>query len=89
MFLTYFLFLNMNSRYILPYLQLMFFVPDQPSKLLYVVGDDPVIKGLSLLQLWKKPVTLGPGHVITVEDFLKETISTRFLLNCIYHGDLE
>ena len=41
----------------------MFFVQDQPSKLLYVVGDDPVIKGLSLLQLWKKPVTLGPGHV--------------------------
>ena len=25
-------------------------MPDQPSKLLYVVGDDPVIKGLSLLQ---------------------------------------
>ena len=46
----------------------MFFVPDQPSKLLYVVGDDPVIKGLSLLQLWKKPVTLGPGHVMTIED---------------------
>ena len=44
----------------------MFFVPDQPSKLLY--GDDPVIKGLSLLQLWKKPVTLGPGHVRTIED---------------------
>ena len=46
----------------------MFFVPDQPSKLLYVVGDDPVIKGLSLLQLRKKPVTLGPGHVRTIED---------------------
>ena len=58
----------MNSRYILPQLQLMFFVPDQPSKLLYVVGDDPVIKGLSLLQLWKKPVRLGPGHVRTIED---------------------
>ena len=41
----------------------MFFVQDQPSKLLYVVGDDPVIKGLSLL-----PVTLGPGHVRTIED---------------------
>ena len=38
----------------------MFFVPDQPSKLLYVVGDDPVIKGLSLLQLWKKSVTFIP-----------------------------
>ena len=46
----------------------MFFVPDQPSKLLYVVGDDPVIKGLSLLQLWKKPVELGSGHVRTIED---------------------
>ena len=46
----------------------MFFVPDQPSKLLYIVGDDPVIKGLSLLQLWKKPVTLGSGHVITIEN---------------------
>ena len=46
----------------------MFFVPDQPSKLLYVVGDDPVIKGLSLLQLWKKPVRLGHGHVRTIED---------------------
>ena len=38
------------------------------NKLLYVVGDDPVIRGLSLLQLWKKPVTLGPGHVRTIED---------------------
>ena len=46
----------------------MFFVPDQQSKLLYVVGYDPVIKGLSLLQLWKKPVTLGAGHVMTIED---------------------
>ena len=46
----------------------MFFVPDQPSKLLYVVRDDPVIKGLSLLQLWKKSVTLGPGYVRTIED---------------------
>ena len=46
----------------------MFFVPDQLSKLLYVVGDDPVIKGLSFLQLWKKSVTLGPGHVRTIED---------------------
>ena len=46
----------------------MFFVPDQPSKLLYIVGDDPVIKGLSLLQLWKKSVTLGPGTVISIED---------------------
>ena len=46
----------------------MFFVPDQPSKLLYVVGDDPVIKGLSLLQLWKKPVRFRPGHVRTIED---------------------
>ena len=46
----------------------MFFVPDQPSKLLYIVGGDPVIKGLSLLQLWKKPVTLGPGPVRTIED---------------------
>ena len=46
----------------------MFFVPDQPSKLLYVVGDDPVIKGLFLLQLWKKPVTLRPEHVKTIED---------------------
>ena len=46
----------------------MFFVPDQPSKLLYVVGNDHVIKGLSLLQLWEKPVTLGPGHVRTIED---------------------
>ena len=46
----------------------MFFVPDQPSKLLDVVGDDPVIKGLCLLQLWKKPVTLGPGPVITTEN---------------------
>ena len=50
----------------------MFFVPDQPSKLFYVVGDDPVIKVLSLLQLWKKPVTLGPGHVMTIEDILKK-----------------
>ena len=46
----------------------MFFVPDQPGKLLYVVGDDPVIKGISLLQLWKKLVTLGPGHVMTIDD---------------------
>ena len=46
----------------------MFFVQDQPSKLLYVVEDDPVNKGLSLLQLWKKPVTLGPGYVRTIED---------------------
>ena len=46
----------------------MFFLPDQPSKLLYVVGDDPAIKGLSLLQLWKKPVTLGSGPIITIED---------------------
>ena len=46
----------------------MFFVRDQPSKLLDVIGNDPVIKGLSLLKLWKKPVTLGPGHVITIED---------------------
>ena len=46
----------------------MFFVPDQPSKLLLIIGDDPVIKGLSLLQLWKKPVTLGPGPVRTIED---------------------
>ena len=46
----------------------MFFVPDLPSKLLHVVGDDPVIKGLSLMQLWKKPVTLGPGHVMKIED---------------------
>ena len=46
----------------------MFFVPDPPSKLLDVVGDDGVIKGLSLLQLWKKPVTLGSGPVITIED---------------------
>ena len=46
----------------------MFFVPDQPNKLLCVVGDDPVIEGLSLLQLRKKPVTLGPGSVISVED---------------------
>ena len=46
----------------------MFLVPDQPSKLLYVVEDDPVIKELSLLQLWKKPVTLGPGAVISIED---------------------
>ena len=40
------------------------FVPDQPSKLLSVVGDDPVMKELSLLHLWKKPVTLRPGSVI-------------------------
>ena len=46
----------------------MFFVPDQLSKLVYVVGDDAVIKGLSLLQLWKKPVTLEPGPIITTED---------------------
>ena len=46
----------------------MFFVPDQPSKLLYVVGDDPVIKGLSLLQFPQLPVRLGPGHVRTIED---------------------
>ena len=38
----------MNSRYVLP-LQLTFFVPDKPSKLLYVVGDDPVIEGLSMI----------------------------------------
>ena len=56
----------------------MFFVPDQPSKLLYVVGDDPVIKGLSLLQLWKKPVTLGPGHVMTIEDILKKPSQQGF-----------
>ena len=56
----------------------MFFVPDQPSKLLYVVGDDPVIKGLSLLQLWKKPVRLGPGHVKTIEDILKKPSQQGF-----------
>ena len=46
----------------------MFLVPDQPSKLLCLVGDDPVIKGLSLFILWKKPVALGPGPVITIDD---------------------
>ena len=46
----------------------MFFVSDQPSKLLYVVRDDPVIKELSLLQLWKKPVTLELGPDILIED---------------------
>ena len=65
----------------------MFFVPDQPSKLHYVVGDDPVIKGLSLLQLWKKPVTLGPGQLRIFER--SHLNKVRFLLNCIYHGELE
>ena len=56
----------------------MFFVPDQPCKLFYVVGDDPVIKGLSLLHLWKKSVTLGPGHVISIEDILKKPSQQGF-----------
>ena len=55
----------------------MFFVPDQPSKLLNVVGDDPIIKGLSLLHLWKKPVTLGPESVISIEDISPVYIRSR------------